>query len=104
MSQLQLLVQIYISPSIIMSNSTGLTGLLPTPHGNASLLADPGMLLSLALNVRRLLSAPCVPANPKNPLLFLDFLRGGEHAISPFFKSLPPSPPPNPKVQVNLHF
>jgi hypothetical protein len=51
-----------------MSNSTGLTGLLPTPHGNATLLANPDLFCSLATCDLTLAHFDYLPSLPGNAL------------------------------------
>lgn len=56
----------YPNNTIIMYNSTSLTGLLPRPHGNATLLASPDLLCTLAtcdLTLAHFKYLPSIPGN-----------------------------------------
>jgi hypothetical protein len=56
-----------------MSNSTGLTGLLPQPHGNATLIADPDTLCTLALCDLTLAHVDYIPSVVGNTLFAVIF-------------------------------
>lgn len=56
-----------------MSNSTGLTGLLPQPHGNATLIADPDTLCTLALCDLTLAHVDYIPSLAGNALFAVVF-------------------------------
>jgi len=56
-----------------MSNSSALTGLLPHPHGNATLIADPDTLCTLALCDLTLAHVDYIPSLEGNTLFAVTF-------------------------------